>query len=157
MMRRDIRLLIENKHKFLLCHSNSGYKHALKEVFSDPTISAKLTDTKAAGEVKAISNFYEMLKNDPYRAVYGLQHVTYSQDKLAIQTLLLTDELFRACSIEKRKQYVALVESVRESGGEVRIFSGMHVSGEQLKQLGGVAAILRFPLAELDEIEVGED
>lgn len=32
-----------------------------------------------------------------------------------------------------------------------RMFSSMHVSGEQLGLLSGVAAILRFPLPELDE------
>uniref|UniRef100_A0A8C2WPB2 Pelota mRNA surveillance and ribosome rescue factor n=1 Tax=Cyclopterus lumpus TaxID=8103 RepID=A0A8C2WPB2_CYCLU len=34
-----------------------------------------------------------------------------------------------------------------------RIFSSLHVSGEQLTQLSGVAAILRFPIADLSETE----
>ena len=29
----------------------------------------------------------------------------------------------------------------------------MHVSGQQLQQVSGVAAILRFPLPDLDELE----
>jgi len=153
MVRRDIRILIDNKAKFLLCHSSTGHKHGLKEVLSDQMVAAKLSDTKAAGEVKAITNFYEMMKNESDRAVYGYKHVLYSQQRQAIQTLLLTDELFRACSIQKRRQYVELVEGTRTNGGEVRIFSALHVSGEQLKQLGGVAAILRFPLPELEDME----
>ena len=39
-------------------------------------------------------------------------------------------------------------------GGEVVIFSGMHTSGEQLKQLTGIAAILRFPLPDLEDAEL---
>lgn len=35
----------------------------------------------------------------------------------------------------------------------MNIFSGMHASGEQLNQLTGIAAILRFPLPELEEQE----
>lgn len=31
----------------------------------------------------------------------------------------------------KRKEYVKLVDDVRESGGDVKIFSTMHVSGER--------------------------
>jgi protein pelota len=46
------------------------------------------------------------------------------------------------------------VEGVREAGGEALIFSAMHVSGEQLNQLSGVAAILRFPLPELEDAEL---
>ena len=67
---------------------------------------------------------------------------------------------------------MALVESVKEGGGAVKVFSSLHVSGERKKplpraievtvyivfshllelgQLSGVAAILRFPLPQLEE------
>jgi stalled ribosome rescue protein Dom34 len=39
--------------------------------------------------------------------------------------------VFRIQDVKLRKQYVALVDSVRESGGDVKIFSSMHVSGER--------------------------
>jgi len=38
----------------------------------------------------------------------------------AIQTLLISDSLFRIKDVTKRKRYVGLVDSVKESGGEVR-------------------------------------
>lgn len=41
-----------------------------------------------------------------------------------------------------------LVESVKENGGAVRVFSSMHVTGERLNNFTGVAAILRFPLPD---------
>ena len=72
---------------------------------------------------------------------------------LAIDSLLVTDGLFRNSNVKLRKKYVQLVESVREAGGKVYIFSSMHVSGQQLEQVSGVAAILRFPLPDLDELE----
>ncbi len=37
--------------------------------------------------------------------------------------LLITDELFRNIDFIKRRRYVQLVDSVKESGGEVRLFS----------------------------------
>lgn len=54
----------------------------------------------------------------------------------------------------QRRAYAQLVEGVRESGGEALVFSGAHVSGEQLDQLSGVAAILRFPLPDLEDQEL---
>lgn len=36
-------------------------------------------------------------------------------------------------------------------GGECLIFSALHPSGEQLKQLTGIAAVLHFPMPELEE------
>eukprot|EP00983_Pelagomonas_calceolata_P086325 1156736-Pelagomonas_calceolata.AAC.2 len=37
------------------------------------------------------------------------------------------------------------------------IFSSMHVSGEQLKQLSGIAALLRFPLPDLEDQELNDE
>lgn len=47
-------------------------------------------------EVKALEQFHEMLSTDPDRAVYGPSHVLAAQEThQAIETLLVTDELFR--------------------------------------------------------------
>lgn len=72
-------------------------------------------------------------------------------EQQAIEVLLISDELFRSQDIKKRKRYVRIVDTAKETGGEVRIFSSLHVSGEQLGQLSGVAAILRFPMADDDD------
>ena len=109
--------------------------------------------------------------------------------------MLLADDLFRAQHVGRRRQYVSLVEGVRDAGvcsrtrfshtishqqlalaalstsvsccahtllspssagAGVHIFSSLHVSGEQLSRLSGVAAILRFPLP-IDIEEEGEE
>jgi len=73
---------------------------------------------------------------------------------LAIETLMVTDNLFRSTNLAERKRFVNLVESVRDNNGDAKIFSSLHVSGEQLSLLSGVAAILRFPLPDLlDEFD----
>lgn len=56
---------------------------------------AKLADTKAAGEIRALEAFYAMLQSDPARAYYGLKHVERANESQAIETLLLSDNLFR--------------------------------------------------------------
>jgi len=147
--------LLENKSKFMAAQSSSGFKHSLKEVLADPAVSSRVESTKAFSEVRALDAFFDMLSTDPDRAYYGLKHVLFANEQRAIQTLLVTDELFRSSDLNTRRTYVRLVESVKESGGEVKIFSTLHVSGEQLNQLSGVAALLRFPLPE--EQVVGEE
>ncbi|CAL9775694.1 unnamed protein product [Musa acuminata subsp. burmannicoides] len=152
--RRELRPIIENKSRLILAHSNSGYKHSLKEVLDAPTVMSLIKDTKAAQEVRALKDFFTMLSNDTARACYGPKHVEVAHERMAIQTLLITDGLFRNSDIATRQKYVKFVESVKDSGGTVHIFSSMHVSGEQLAQLTGVAAILRFPLPDLEDIEM---
>ncbi|XP_050310451.1 protein pelota [Anthonomus grandis grandis] len=150
-VKTDNKVLLDNKSKFMLVHSSSGFKHSLKEVLQDPAVMSRISDTKALGEVKALEQFYTMLQCEPAKAFYGKKHVEKANEAQAIETLLISDKLFRCEDIKLRKEYVNLVDSVKDSGGDVRIFSSMHVSGEQLEQLTGVAAILRFPMPEIDE------
>ncbi|CEG82923.1 Putative Translation factor pelota [Rhizopus microsporus] len=143
--------VLESKSKFILIHCSNGHKHALTEIMQDPTLQVKLADTKAAREVQALDKFYEMMNMDPDRAFYGFDHVSKANERGAVGTLLVTDELFRSADIDTRKKYVALVEQVRAQNGNVYVFSSMHASGEQLNQLTGVAAILNFPVPDIDE------
>lgn len=155
-LKSDWKVITENKSKFVLVHSSSGHKHALKEVLADPTVTARLAETKAAGEVKALDTFFSVLQMEPDRAYYGIHHVEKASEASAVETLLVTDELFRSTDLPTRKKYVKLVESIKDNGGDVRVFSSLHVSGEQLGQLSGVAAILRFPMPEIDSEETDD-
>ncbi|KAK1403653.1 The messenger RNA surveillance factor Pelota [Heracleum sosnowskyi] len=152
--RKEFRAIIENKSRIILVHTTSGYKHSLREVLDAPNVMNMIKDTKAAQEVRALKDFFTMLSNDPTRACYGPKHVEVAHERMAVQTLLVTDELFRSSDVATRKKYVNLVDSVKNSGGTAHIFSSMHVSGEQLAQLTGIAAILRFPLPDLEDIEM---
>ncbi|THG21269.1 hypothetical protein TEA_028074 [Camellia sinensis var. sinensis] len=122
--RKQLRPIIENKSRIILVHTTSGYKHSLREVLDAPNVMNIIKDTKAAEEVRALKEFFNMLSN------------------------------VRSCDIATRQKYVNLVKSVKDSGGTALIFSSMHVSGEQLAQLTGIAAILRFPLPDLEDIEM---
>lgn len=152
--RRQLRPIIENKSRIILVHTSSGYKHSLREVLDAPSVMNMIKDTKAAQEVRALKDFFSMLSNDPARACYGPKHVEIAHERMAVQTLLITDDLFRNSDVVTRQKYVNLVNSVKHSGGTAHIFSSMHVSGEQLAQLTGIAAILRFPLPDLEDIEM---
>ncbi|CAH3108787.1 unnamed protein product [Pocillopora meandrina] len=154
-VKNDWKAIIDNKSKFLLAHSSSGHKHSLKEVLADPTVTARLADTKknrCFGEIVQIFNRASVISS-----LISVTHVEKANEALAIETLLVTDELFRSTDLPTRKRYVKLVESVKENGGEVRVFSSLHVSGEQLGQLSGVAAILRFPMPDIADDEGSAD
>ncbi|KAJ2701964.1 Translation factor pelota [Coemansia sp. IMI 203386] len=146
-VKAEDKAIIENKSKFLRVHTSSGHKGALEEVMRDPQIRSRLADTKATQEVRAMDDFYQMLNNNPDRAFYGYEDVRKAADNGAIGTLMVTDELFRAADIQTRRKYISLIEDSNASNANVLVFSSLHVSGEQLQQLAGVAAILNFPLA----------
>jgi len=147
----------KNPGMFVRAHASSGHKHALDEILGNPILKARILDSQAAKEVEVLNRFFKMLNDNSDQAFYSYNHVKSALDKQAIESLLITDSLFRASDIKTRKKYVALVEASREAGAEVFIFSSLHTSGEQLAQLSGIAAILRFPLPELDDLEMDEE
>lgn len=112
---------------------------------------------QVAKEVGVLNKFMRMIDICPEKAFYGFKHVAKANEELAIDSLLVTDELFRSSDIKTRKAYVALVESVRTNGGQVFVLSSLHESGKQLQQVSGIAAILRYPLPDLDEESEEED
>jgi len=67
----------------------------------------------------------------------------------AIETLLVVDDRLRTerqgegdWSIDVNE----VIESVEQQGGDVVVFSSEFAPGEQLSNLGGIAAILRYRL-----------
>lgn len=65
------------------------------EVLQDPAVVNKIADTKAAGEVKALEAFYTMLQCEPSKAFYGKKHIETANESQAVETLLISDSLFR--------------------------------------------------------------
>jgi protein pelota len=149
-IKQDFRELNANLSRFVLCHAASGHKHDLKNVLADEDVQRQVQDTQAADEVRVLREFFRVLNDDPNRAFYGFKHCVMADEAKAIDSLLVTDSLFRAADVKTRREYVNLVESVRENGGQVYVFSSLHVSGEQLALVTGVAAILRFPMPDIE-------
>lgn len=151
-VKTDNKVLLDNKGKFILIHSSSGFKHSLTgsyyyyfliktlyciifdillEVLQDGAVISAIEDTKAAGEVEALKQFYVTLRTEPAKAFYGKKHIEKANEAQAIETLLISDSLFRCNDVALRKEYVRIVDSVKEYGGDVKLFSSLHVSGER--------------------------
>ena len=143
------------RQAFVPVHSSSGNIHSLNEVLKSPEVLAKLKDTRFARETSLMDDFYNLLRKDDGRAWYGPTEVETCVDKGAVGrgggVLLISNELFRSQDVATRRRWVRLVDRVREQeGGEVRVLSSDHESGRRLQGLGGIAAILTFPIDEID-------
>lgn len=148
--------LLKAKPKFLTAHTSSGHIHSLSELLKSPAIQARLTNTRYIRESRAIDDFYAMMTADEDRAWYGANEVERAVAKGAVAKLLVSNTKMRSDSVGERRRFVRMVEDVQRCGGEALVLSSVHESGRRLDGLGGVAAILSFPLAELDEDEEGE-
>lgn len=147
--------------KIILAHSSSGHMYSLAEVLASRAIRVQLADTKFARETALMDDFFQLLRKDDGRAWYGPREIEKAVEKGAVGrgggVLLISNALFRSQNVAERRRWVAIVDRVSKvEGGEVRIFSSVHESGRRLEGLGNIAAILTYPLEDLDE-EDGED
>lgn len=154
-IRTDNKAVLSNRNNFLVIHCSSGHLYSLNEALKSPQALVKLKDTKFARETKLIDDLMELLRKDNGKAWYGPAEVEEAVSQGAVGpgggTLLINNSLFRSQEIQVRKRWVDLVDKVTEIGGDVRILSSDHESGKRLQDLGGIAAILTFPLFGLDE------
>lgn len=144
-------VVLKSRSKFVVTHCSSGHLHALNELLKSPALQTKISSTRFIKESRAMDAFYDMITADENRAWYGVKVVEKAVEKCAVQTLLVSNTLFRSQKIAERRRYVSMVDTVKEHGGEVLVLSSVHESGIRLDGLGGVAAILTFPLADLDD------
>jgi protein pelota len=145
----------------IVAHASSAHVHALSDILSSPAITTKLNDAKFARETALMDKFTTLMRFDDGRAWYGPREVERAVDRGGVGRgggiLMINNNLFRAQSVKERQRWVKLVDRVRDvEGGEVRVFSSLHESGKRLEGLGNIAAILTYPIENLDEEEEDE-
>ncbi|PHH61611.1 hypothetical protein CDD81_8126 [Ophiocordyceps australis] len=155
------KVLIAVAKQATVVHANSGHVHSLNEVLRSPEVLAKMRDMNYAKEAQYMDNLFDMLKLDDGRAWYGSKAVEKAVAEGAVGpgggVLLVNNSLFRSHDLTTRKKYVALVDKVKADGGEARILSSDHESGQRLKMLGDIAAILNYPMLDLDDDDEEQD
>ncbi|KAF2404124.1 hypothetical protein EJ06DRAFT_578831 [Trichodelitschia bisporula] len=143
--------------KITVAHTSTGHLAALSEVLKSPEVTAKLSNTKFGRDAALLDRMYESIRKDDGKAWYGPKEVEACVDKGAVGRgggiLLITNSLFRAQDVAERNHWVALVDKVKAEGGEIRIVSSSHESGKRLEALGGVAALLTYPVYEIEDEE----
>ena len=153
----SLRTIFLNLTKFVLVKTTSGHKHALNEALADASISGRMEATKCTDDVKLWQKFHDLMNDDPDRCCYTAQVVFEAHRRSAIDNLLISDSLLRSPDALQRRFYLSLCQQVRDLGGTVNIFSSQHTTGDQLTKMGCIAATLRFPCPELDEVAIDKD
>ena len=91
-------------------------------------------------EKKAVEKFLMTLAKERNKAAYGKEEVHDALKMGAVDLLLLSEDL---------DEFVleGLTDEAEEYGTKVQIISTQTREGQQLRDMGGVAAILRYPLS----------
>jgi len=91
-------------------------------------------------EKKILNHFFETLAKTPEKATYGKKETEKAIELGAVDLLLLSEDL--------DDNYIEEMDNKAEGmGGKVEIISVETKEGVQLKELGGIAAILRYQIS----------
>ena len=118
------------------------------EVLKRGAVEDVQQQTRIAAESELIDDLMERIA-DGSEAAYGPQQVAKAADYGAIEHLLVLDErlrIERAGDGDWDVDVDAIVETAEQKGGEVTVFSSEFDPGQQLSNLGGIAALLRYRL-----------
>lgn len=133
-------------HQLILVNTSSVLKSALDEVLKDKKVMFQLNNTKAFLETQVLEEFYEIFSKNPSQAVYGKREVNFAISQGAIRKFLICDSLLRSNNFTRRQEFLKMYNQCSRQCGEKNIFvlSENHYSGQKLKEITGVAAILKF-------------
>lgn len=126
--------------------NNSGVA-GIYEALRSGILSKTMKHMRIVQETEVIKEILKRLGKDNYDIAYGFPEVKKAVQLGAVQKMVLADTKLRKTSDEKRLLLEDLMKKVENKGGEVMIVSTEHEAGEKLLALGGIAALLRFPLA----------
>jgi protein pelota len=127
--------------------SSSGGR-GVHEVLKRGAVDEVQAETRIAREADLIDQLMAQIAEGA-KAAYGIDEVSEAAEFGAVDTLLILDTRLREERAGEGDWDVDandLITTVEQQGGDVTVFSGEFDPGQQLKNLGGVAALLRYRL-----------
>ncbi|MBI2668910.1 peptide chain release factor aRF-1 [Candidatus Woesearchaeota archaeon] len=100
-----------------------------------------LAEEEIAQEKKAMEMLFTKLRDSPGKVAYGEKETLRALEMNAVDVLYLSENL-------PEDQIFELEERAQKGGAAIKIISTETREGVQLRDLGGIAAILRYELAE---------
>lgn len=144
-VKNDFYKFLEEKYreiakKSILESTGAGGRSGIQEVLKKGTVEKLTAENRIAHEMSAIEEIFKEIAKSSSKVAYGKVQVIKGANAGAIEKLLVLDKLIRSQNLEK------VMDLVENMAGEVMVISSEHEGGKQLESLGGLAAILRYPI-----------
>ena len=125
---------------------NSAGLSGIQESLRSGILSSVLQHVRVADEMNAMEELLARLGKGKSTVTYGFSDVEKAANYGAVEKLLVADSTLRDTPDENRVALEKIIKTVEEARGDIMVLSTEHEAGTKLLSLGGVAALLRFPL-----------
>jgi len=125
--------------------NNTGMA-GISEVLRSGVLAKALQHVRIVEETRIIEEVLERLGKGRKDVTYGVEEVKKASSFGAVETITLADTKLREASDEDRIALEKLMTEIEAKGGKIIVISTEHEAGTKLLSLGGIAALLRFPI-----------
>ena len=125
--------------------NNAGLA-GIEESLRSGILLEMIKNERIGNEVKVMEELLKRLGKGKNTISYGFDDVKKASNYGAIEKLLVSDSSLRETEDENRLALENLIRTVEKARGEIMVLSTEHEAGKKLVSLGGIAALLRFPL-----------
>ncbi len=126
---------------------NSAGVAGVREALRSGVLTKALKHIRIAEEARGVEEVLKRLGRGRVDITYGFTEVQRASIFGAVKKLLLADSTLRDASDDERRALERLMREVEERRGQVTVISTEHEAGVKLLALGGIAALLRFPVS----------
>jgi protein pelota len=125
---------------------NSAGISGINEALRSGVLTKTLKKMRVIEESKMIEEILSRLGRGKSDVTYGFNEVKQASSYGAIERLVLSDQTIRKSTEDRIRDIERIIKKVEETGGRIDIVSTEHEAGKKLISLGGIGALLRYPL-----------
>lgn len=125
---------------------NNGGTAGIYEALRSGVLLKATHKLRVVEETQAIEEVMKRLGKGEGTITYGLAGVEEAVQMGAIEKLIVADTALRDADDEQRLKLEAIMREVERHNAKVTVVSTEHEAGFKLIALGGLAALLRFPI-----------
>jgi protein pelota len=125
---------------------NNGGTAGIDEALRSGVLLKAVHQLRILDETETMEEILKRLGKGDGKVTYGLEPVENAANMGAIEKLIIADTTLRDSDEEKRLKLEQLMRDVERRQASVTVVSTEHEAGFKLISLGGIAALLRFPI-----------
>jgi protein pelota len=125
---------------------NNGGTSGIYEALRSGVLLRATHQLRIVDETETIEEVMKRLGKGEGTVTYGLDAVENAANMGAIEKLVVADTALRDAEETQRLKLEALMRDVEKRRANVTVVSTEHEAGSKLLALGGIAALLRFPI-----------
>ena len=125
---------------------NNGGTAGIYEALRSGVLLRAAHQLRIVDETETMEEVMKRLGKGEGTVTYGLEAVETAATMGAIEKLIIADTTLRDADEQQRLKLEELMHDVEKRNANITVISTEHEAGTKLLSLGGIAALLRFPL-----------